>query len=160
LDRVMREADALLYVARGSSLSALEALRGNAVSTIAVLGRADEVGGSGLDALSSAKQLARRLRRDLTVQATCQSVVAFSGLLAHAARTLRDNESLNLAALAAAPRPELSDLLLSVDRFTGDTCPAPVPRSARRALIDRWGLFGVRLATTLIRTGCGTSAAL
>jgi hypothetical protein len=62
--------------------------------------------------------------------------------------------------LAEVPRPELEGHLLSADRFTGPELPAPVTAAVRGELLDRLGLFGVRLATTLIRTGCRTRTAL
>jgi hypothetical protein len=46
-------------------------------------------------------------------------------------------------------------MLLSVGRFAhpGPREDALLPLDSRRALLDRFGLFGVRLATTLIRQG-------
>jgi hypothetical protein len=162
-ERVLREADALLYLTprlgdddlRFLRLARDERLPGAAgVNAVAVLGRADEVGGGRVDALLAAKQAARRRRRDPRVAALCQDVVAVSPLLARAARTLTTDEYAALAALAAAPRPELDRYLLSTDRFTAAEFPAPVTVQARRALLRRLGLFGVRLAGTLVRTGC------
>src|SRR5207249_4440183 len=47
----------------------------------------------------------------------------------------------------------LDSYLLSADRFAGAEFPLPLDARARRALIDRLGLFGIRLCTTLIRQG-------
>ena len=43
------------------------------------------------------------------------------------------------------------------DRFVGAEFPIPLGPEARRALLDRFGIFGIRLATTLIRTGCDSA---
>jgi hypothetical protein len=123
------------------------------VQVITVLTRADEAHGR-IDALMAAKQAARRRRRDARIAALCQDVVAVSPLLASAARTLTAEEYAALAALAEVPRVELEPYLLSTDRFTAAEFPAPVGAATRRALLHRFGLFGVRLAGTLVRTGC------
>jgi hypothetical protein len=49
---------------------------------------------------------------------------------------------------------------VSADRFVGDGVPVPLDRRVRMALLDRFGLFGVRLATTLIRQGYDEHQAL
>jgi hypothetical protein len=161
-DRILRDADALLYLtrdARGSDLGLLHSLqeggvaRAAPVNVVLVLARADETGGGRVDALLTARQLARRHHRDPEIGSLCMGVVALGGLLALAGRTLTEPDFAALAALAAAPRTELDDCLLSADRFVGPRFPAPVDPGVRRALLDRLGIFGVRLAATLIRTG-------
>ncbi len=87
-------------------------------------------------------------------------MIAVSGLLAHAGRTLTAAELASLAALAAVPRRELESCLVSADRFVGDGVPVPLDGRTRTALLDRFGLFGVRLVTTLIRQGFDEHAAL
>jgi hypothetical protein len=115
--------------------------------TIAVLSRADEVAGGRIDALVDARRLARRRSREPGSRTT---VVAFSGLLAFAGQTLTFEL---LARLAAMPRAELDAALLSADR-----CLAlPLPTSA---MLDLLGLHGLRLATTLIRSGHHTRVRL
>lgn len=160
-DLICAEADAVLYLAghpHDADLTLLRAAQDRAVSHIApvnalmVLARADELGGGRVDALISARQVARRWARNPVTTEACQDVVAVSGLTARAARTIREDEFELLAALAAVPRSELDPLLLSADRFGGD------PERAR--LLDRFGLFGVRLATTLLRGGADTPRAL
>jgi hypothetical protein len=106
----------------------------------------------------SARGIAARYRGDPTVRGLCQDVVAVAGLLAQTGRTLRHAEHTALAALAARPRAELDSELLSVARFRragtdGDT-------ELRDRLVRRFGLFGIRLATTLIRQGAVTPDAL
>ena len=120
-----------------------------------MLSRADEIGVGRLDALSSARRIARRYRADDKIRGLCQTVVAVAGLLAQTGRTMRQHEFAALTALAALPRADLDAMLLSVDRFSRTELadparPTPTPGPA---LMDRFGLFGVRLATTLIRQG-------
>lgn len=118
--------------------------------TIGVLSRADEVAGGRIDALVNARRLARRLSREPGSRTT---VVAFSGLLAFVGQTLTSAGFELLARLAAMPRAELDAALLSTDR-----CLAlPLPTSA---MLDLFGLHGLRLATTLIRAGHHTRARL
>ncbi|MFL6142850.1 MAG: hypothetical protein ACJ72N_13420 [Labedaea sp.] len=165
----LAEADAVLYLAQHVQAADLRLLRSvhqhpiamaNPVGTLLVLSRADEIGGSQLDALFAAKRLARQRRRDPRTRALCQDVVAVTGLLAYAGKTLRQNEFDALARLAFTPRAELEGHLLSADRFAGDDVAVPEPVELRRALLDRLGLFGLRLATALIRQGFDTHTAL
>jgi hypothetical protein len=169
IDRILQDADAVLFLTRdgrGTDLGFLESAqqtavgRAAAVNVILVLSRADEIGGGRIDALLTAKQLARRQRRDPRVDALCVNVVALGGLVALAGRVLSESDYVALAALAAIPRTELEGFLLSTDRFVGGELPVRLDAEVRAALLDRLGLFGVRLATTLIRTGCDSRAKL
>lgn len=162
-EQIAGEADALLYLTPQVHVMDVRFLqstqdhpvaRAAPVNGILVLSRADEVGGGKIDALSTAKQIARRHRRDARVRGLCQNVVAVSGLVGQAGRTMPEEEYAALAGLAAAPRAEIEDLLLSADRFTRS--PHAVPAAVRRDLADRLGLFGIRLATALIRQGADT----
>jgi hypothetical protein len=140
-----------------------------ASGTVVVLSRADEVGGGGLDAVTTAGQVAQAYREDPALRPLCQTVVAVDGLLAETARTLRQSEFTALRALARAPRAEVDALLLSADRFTVAEPPAVVAEAlasdpdgtrldepARRALMERFGVFGIRSATTVLRRGART----
>ena len=130
------------------------------INAIGVLSRADEIGAGRLDALISARRVARRYARDPMVRQLCQTVVPVAGLLAETGRTLRQDEYLALEGLAGFPRPQTEDMLLSVDRFirgTADTGPSP---DVRAALLDRLGLFGVRLSLVVIRAGMRDATAL
>ncbi|GAA1036435.1 50S ribosome-binding GTPase [Virgisporangium ochraceum] len=160
--RVLRDADAVLYLAQQVNEADLTFLRSTRTGTgslalpvnvLVVLSRADEIGGGRIDALGSARQVARRQGRDPRVHHLCQNVVALSPLLARTGSTLTDSEFLALATLADVPRAGLEPFLLSTDRFTGADFPVPLDTTVRGALLDRLGLFGVRLAVTLIRTG-------
>lgn len=166
-DRILRDADAVLCLTRdggGNDLQFPERARHGVVGRAApvnlllVLSRADEFGGGRTDALLAARQLARRHQRDPRVAPSCVGVVAVSGLVALAGRMLSEPDFATLTALAATPRTELDRCLLSTDRFAGREFPAPVGAQDRRALLDRLGIFGVRLAITLIRTGTGTGS--
>ena len=126
------------------------------VNSIVVLSRADEVGGGRIDALTSAKRLARRHRTDVGLTGLCQNAIAVSGLLAHAGRTLTEDELASLRVLAAAARRELETAMVSADRFVGDGVPMRLDGRTRLALLDRFGMFGIRLVTTLIRQGFDT----
>ncbi len=133
-----------------------------AAGTVAVLSRADEIGGGRLDALMAAQQVARRYRADPGLRPHCRTVVPVAGLLAETARTMRQTEYAALRALAAGSREDLEDLLLSADRFVEGRLPAAVAPDgldarARRGLLDRFGVYGVRLATTLLRRGADSS---
>ncbi|HWM07617.1 MAG TPA: hypothetical protein VNP92_35250 [Actinophytocola sp.] len=167
--RISLEADAVLYLMRhlhSTDVGFLQSLqdhpiaRETPVNAVVVLSRADEVGGGRIDALTSAKRIARRYRTDVGLRGLCQNVIAVSGLLAHAGRSLTEAELASLAALAAVPRRELESCLVSADRFGGAGVPVPVDARTRMALLDRFGLFGVRLVTTLIRQGYDDHAGL
>lgn len=160
--RIPLEADAVLYLMRhlhDTDLGFLQSIqdhpiaRETPVNSLVVLSRADEVGGGRIDALTSAKRIARRYRTDAGLRGLCQNVIAVSGLLANAGRTLSADEVAALTELAAVPRRELESCLFSADRFVGDGVPLRVDGRTRLALLDRFGLFGVRLVTTLIRQG-------
>jgi hypothetical protein len=169
VEQVYGEADAVLFLTRHMHSTDLRYLqtahdhpvaRAAPVNTVLVLARADEIGGGRIDALSSAKQIARRYRREAQVRPLCQNVVAVAGLLAVAARTLRAEEFAALAALASLARTELEDYLLSADRFVGTDFPVRLDPAVRRGLVERFGIFGVRLTTTLIRQGFDTQVKL
>jgi hypothetical protein len=158
------QADAVLYLMRhlhATDVRFLESFydqgvaRATPINTIAVLSRADGIGVGRLDALSSARRIARRYRADDKIRGLCQTVVAVAGLLAQTGRTMRQGEFTALTALAAMPRADIEAMLLSADRFSRTELDSPdAPDSQTRArLMERFGMFGVRLATTLIRQG-------
>ena len=167
--RISLDADAVLYLMRqlhSTDVGFLQSLqdhpiaRETPVNSIVVLSRADEVGGGRIDALTSAKRLARRYRTDVALTGLCQNAIAVSGLLAQAGRTLTTDELSSLQVLAAAARRELESALVSADRFAGDGVPLRLDARTRTALLDRFGMFGIRLVTTLIRQGFASVEAL
>ena len=160
------QADAVIYLMRhlhATDVHFLESFydqgvaRATPINTIAVLSRADEIGVGRLDALSSARRIARRYRADDKIRGLCQTVVAVAGLLAETGRTMRQHEFTALSALAGLPRADLDSMLLSVDRFSRTELERPttpgLDSETRARLMERFGLFGVRLSTTLIRQG-------
>ncbi|MEK8104771.1 hypothetical protein NKG94_05425 [Micromonospora sp. M12] len=162
LERVLRDSDAVLYLtrdARDSDLRLLESGRDSAVgqsapvNVIMVLSRADETGGGRIDGLLTARQLARRHYRDPRVNALSVNVVACSGMIGLAGRMLGEADFAALATLAQVPRAELDAHLISADRFLRGELPVRLEPEVRAALLDRFGLFGVRLAATLVRSG-------
>lgn len=130
------------------------------LGVIGVVSRADEIGAGALDALHSARDVAARFAGELERTGLCQAVIPVAGLLAFAAATLRQQEYAAFEALAAVPTAELSAALLSADRFARPDIPLPVPPELRFQIAERFGLFGIRMAVTLIRLGVGDSASL
>ncbi|MEU3272613.1 GTPase domain-containing protein [Saccharomonospora sp. NPDC006951] len=160
-ENVCMEADGVLYLIghpHNADLSFPRTLadhpvaREAPVNSLIVLSRADELGGGRVDSVVSARQVARRYRKNAEFTGLCQDIVAVAGLVASAARTMRDSEFDMLAALASVPKVELEPLLLSAERFMGEP--------AREQLLARFGLFGIRLATTLLRGGADSRQAL
>ena len=126
-DDAPSQADAVVYLMRhlhATDVRFLESFydqgvaRATPINTIAVLSRADEIGVGRLDALNSARRIARRYRADDKIRGLCQTVVAVAGLLgadrAHdAAAGVRGAHRAGRAAAA----PSSTAMLLSVDRF-------------------------------------------
>ncbi|MGH9269708.1 MAG: dynamin family protein [Ilumatobacteraceae bacterium] len=162
-------ADAIIYLLRhlhAADVHFLESFhdtapgRATMVNAIGVLSRADEIGAGRIDALLSARAVAARYRQHPVVRQLCSTVVPVAGLLAQAGRTLRQSEYLAIEALAGCPRDSTEDLLISVDRFVRPDAPVPVDVEQRTALLDRLGLFGVRLGVTFVRAGMRDASAL
>ncbi|WP_214369542.1 ATP-binding protein [Pseudonocardia sp. H11422] len=127
---------------------------------LGVLARADELGGGPADALAQAQRASVELGADPQIRRLCQTVVPVAGLLALAGGTLGEVDYRSLYRLSERDEAELRRLTLSADGVAGALHEAgdAVPG---RELLDRLGLFGVRLAIELIRTGrAPTSAAL
>ena len=155
-------ADAVLYLMRhlhGTDVSFLETFHDQEysqptpINAIAVLSRADEVGVARIDAMESAERIAARYRGDPKVRRLCQTVVPVAGLLAQSGGTLRESEYRAFELLRQSPPDELADLLLSADRFVHGTTTSGIPPMEREQLLDRFGLFGIRLALALLAAG-------
>ncbi|WP_024445607.1 dynamin-like GTPase family protein [Mycolicibacterium iranicum] len=131
-----------------------------ALGVIGVASRADEIGAGRIDAMMSAKDVAQRFTREMEKTGICQAVVPVSGLLALTARTLRQSEFVALEKLAAVDAAELTKTMLSADRFTREDSTLPVDAATRAALLDRFGMFGIRISVAILRAGVGDSVAL
>jgi 50S ribosome-binding GTPase len=160
------EVDAVVYLMRhvhGSDVRFLETFRDDPaerrpINTIAVLGRADEVGHGRVDALDSAARIAARYRQDPRMQALCQTVLPVAGLLAATAATLREDEFRAITTLARADEAELERLLVTATRFTQGETSIAVDPARRAALLDRFGFFGLRVSVRLVQSGVATTA--
>jgi Dynamin family len=160
-------ADAVLYLMRHTHASDVrflesfhddELAHGTPMNSVGVLSRADEIGACRLDAMEVADRIARRYEADPRLRRLCPVIVPVNGLLAFAATTLREAEYAMLATLARSERSEVEQLLLTADRFLRRSTGVMLTEIEREHLMDRMGLFGVRLSVELIRAGFVTSA--
>ena len=160
-------ADAVMYLLRHTHSSDVrflesfhddEVARGTPVNTVGVLSRADEIGSSRVDAMQVADRIARRYQAEPRLHRLCPIVIPVNGLLGHAAATLREAEYADLVRIARASDEEIADVLLTADRFAGKQTGIAVPAERRARLLERLGLFGVRLSVEQIRTGAATSS--
>jgi hypothetical protein len=155
-------ADAVLYLMKHlhatdvdflSTFHDEEVSQATPVNAIAVLSRADEIGGGRLDSLESAARIAARYAHDEKVRRLAQTVLPVAGLLAQTGETLREAEYQAIATLAKAPAADVDRLLVSADRFANADAHVGLTTLEREALLERLGLFGVRLAIALVRDG-------
>nr|WP_234880329.1 dynamin family protein [Mycolicibacterium litorale] len=154
-------ADAVIYLFRSLDESDLDFLRqisGNVaggagpLGVIGVVSRADELGVGRVDAMHSARQIAKQFTRELELTGLCQTAVPVAGLVAFTAKTLRQHEYNDLRELSAVAPDQLELALLSADRFVR-TETLPTDCEARAQLIRRLGPFGIRIALTCLRAG-------
>jgi replication fork clamp-binding protein CrfC len=131
-----------------------------ALGVIGVASRADEIGAGRIDAMLSAKDVATRFTGEMEKTGICQAVIPVSGLLALTARTLRQSEFVALEKLAGVDAVELTKAMLSVDRFVREDSQLPVDAATRAALLDRFGMFGIRISIAVLRAGVSDSVAL
>lgn len=159
-------ADAVIYLMRHLHRSDADFLGGfmdrsvagaSPVNAVAVLSRSDEIGACRPDAMESADRIAARYADDPDVRALVGDVVAVAGLVAETGLTLREAEFSQLAELAAMAPDERMRLLLSVDDFC-DVQLSPLTAEIRRDLLERFGMYGVRLALEAIADGTVSSA--
>lgn len=161
-------ADAVVYLLRrldAADVRFLEQIGAGAggagpLGVIGVVSRADEIGSGRIDALHSARDVAARFADELERTGLCQAVIPVAGLLAFAASTLRQPEFAAFEALSTVPAEDLGIALLSADRFARADIALPVAPELRAQLVDRFGLFGIRMATMLIRLGVRDSSSL
>ncbi len=159
-------ADAVLFLTRQLQAADVEVLRsfqaraGSGTTTITVLSRADEIGSGSMDALLQAGEVAHRMAADPAVAEVSSSVLPVAGLLGMAGRTLRHGDFVALRSLARTPPAELQPVLLTADRFCRPDAPGDVAQALRRSLVERFGLFGVRLSIALVRAGVDSAQVL
>ncbi|MCV7101454.1 dynamin-like GTPase family protein [Mycobacterium palustre] len=131
-----------------------------ALGIIGVASRADEIGAGRIDAMLSAADVATRFTRELNQTGICQAVVPVSGLLALTARTLRQSEFVALQKLAGADHGALTKAMLSVDRFVRADSALPVDAATRAQLLERFGMFGLRISLAVLAAGVTDAAGL
>jgi replication fork clamp-binding protein CrfC len=131
-----------------------------ALGIVGVASRADEIGAGRIDAMLSAADVAKRFTREMNQTGICQAVVPVSGLLALTARTLRQSEFIALQKLAGADHAALSKAMLSVDRFVRADSPLPVDAATRAQLLERFGMFGIRISLAVLAAGVSDAAGL
>jgi hypothetical protein len=129
------------------------------VNAVAVLSRADEIGAGRIDAMDSATRIARRYEADPQVRALCATVTPMAGLLAETGLTLREDEVASLRTLAATDPEVLERMLLSTEHFF-EMSASSLTVEIRRDLLDRLGIFGVRVALRELAAGSTTAAQL
>lgn len=128
------------------------------LNVIGVLSRADELG-EGLTALITARRLATEYAADPRLRALCQQILPVAGLIAAGAQMLRQSEFETLLAMTEVPRPERDLLMVSANRFISSDHPT-LTTMERRALLQRLGLVGIRLALTMIPHDASTPTEL
>ncbi len=161
------DADAVIYLIRhahSTDIAFLDAFMDRSVTAaspvnaVAVLSRADEIGGGRLDAMESSSRIARRYEADPQLTGLCAAVVPMAGLLAETGLTLREDEVASLRILASTDDQLLSTMLLSADYFC-EISSSDLTVEIRRELLGRLGMFGVRLAMQEMRSGRASTAA-
>jgi GTPase Era involved in 16S rRNA processing len=152
------QADAVLYCLRHLHRSDAEYLGAfldhsvvgaSAANAIAVLTRADEIGAGRPDALDSAIRIAKRYATDDRVRAMCSTIIPVVGLMAETGESLTESEAATIRSLAGQPDEDLAEQLVSADRFV--SLEAGIPVEDRVALMDRLGIYGVRVAVGVAR---------
>jgi hypothetical protein len=135
-----------------------EVSRPNPVNAIGVLSRADEIAVGRLDAMASAERIATQYATDPNVRRVVQTVIPVAGLLAETAVTLTETDVKHLRRVADQSADDIDALLLSADRFMNKMPELGLTLSEREALLDRFSLFGIRLAAAQLRQGLATTA--
>jgi hypothetical protein len=160
-------ADAVLYLMKHLHPGDVEFLRAfqdvevsrpSPVNALGILSRADEIAAGRPDAMASARRIATRLSRDPAVRRVVQAVLPVAGLLAETAATLTEAEVGHLRQVAALEPAEAEELLLTADRFVSRCPDLNLTPADRLALLDRFGLFGVRVCVARLRRGPAPTA--
>ncbi len=161
------QADMVLYVMRhlhNRDAEYLDALSDrsqsttSAASAMAILSRADEIGGGRVDAMSSAHRIATRYENDERIRTMCARVLPVTALLGETGATLTESEMNDLRLLAALPSETLDVMLLAADELCSTGLPIELPVEVRRALLQRFGMFGLRVVVDRLRGNASLSA--
>lgn len=162
-------ADAIVYLLRSlheADIQYLKALNertrhGSAMmGSVAVLSRADELGSGRLTAMVSINQVVDKLRRDPTLEGVCETIVPVAGLMGMGATTLRQADFALFRDLAAHDPEMTQHLLVSAEHFIASKEPWLPSEHARIDLVDRFGMYGIRLAFASIRGGINEAGEL
>lgn len=155
-------ADAVIYLLRALHETDVAYLRslhertrhGNAaIGSIAVLSRADELGSGRLTAMAPINETAERLRNSPELEGICETIVPVAGLMGMGAMGLRQADFAVFKNLAELPHTETEQLLITAERFiTAKDASLPAER-VRVDLVDRFGMYGIRLALAAVRGG-------
>ena len=162
-------ADAVVYLLRSLHESDVRYIRSMhertrhgaaAMGAIAVLSRADEIGGGRLDAMLSVNRVVDDLRRDPVLVGVCETIVPVAGLLGMGATTLRQSDFTLFTALAARDPEETRRVTVSGERFIAAKDDWLPEERIRIDLLDRFGMYGIRLALATVRGGVADAADL
>lgn len=155
-------ADAVIYLMRSLHESDVRYIRTlhertrhgrMAIGSIAVLSRADELGGGRLDAILSISDAVDQLRENSDLRDTCETIVPVAGLMGLGAVSLRQSDFAVLRRLAAEEPDRTRQALLSAERFITAKDEWLPSELVRLDLVERFGMYGVRLAIAAIRGG-------
>jgi hypothetical protein len=160
-DDTASAADAVIYLMRhahDTDVRFLEAIRDDTqmhpspVHSIGILSRADEIGACRLDAMASARRIAARYTQHERLTPLVQRVLPVCGLLAESAATMTQHEFNLLTSIAAWPISDFEDASTSVDGFIAGPSDVSGGGPERTELLRRFGIYGTRLATMLLRS--------
>ncbi|MFN2536390.1 MAG: dynamin family protein [Pseudonocardiaceae bacterium] len=161
------QADAIVYLMRSLHSCDVTLLRSlhehagtgrGALGIVGVLSRADETDGGRTTSLDSARQVSAQLRTDRQLAGLHRDFLPVSGLLALRGRMLRQREFGTLARLTTLPSDVLEAALVSPGRFF--TTDLPIAAPDRELLLAAFGMVGIRIAISLIRSGARDAPAL
>lgn len=162
-------ADAVIYLLRSLHETDIRYMRsldertrhGNAtMGSIAVLSRADELGSGKLTAMLSINETVERLRQHPDLQSVSETIVPVSGLMGMGATSLRQSDFTLLKSLALRDQSETQHLLVSAEHFIAAKDSWLPPERSRIDLVDRFGMYGIRIAFAVLRGGIDDAGAL
>lgn len=162
-------ADAVVYLLRSLHESDARYIRSMhdrtrhgaaAMGAIAVLSRADEIGAGRLSAMLSVNRVVEELRADPALEGVCETIVPVAGLLGMGATMLRQSDFALFTALAARDPEETGRITVSGERFIAARDEWLPEERIRVDLLDRFGMYGIRLALAAVRGGVADAADL